>query len=249
MRQVKGWSEDKNTITIQRLKAPWDNFQAKNQSDNIATAIYLDTETTGIDRKRDKIIDLGFIRFDFDRTTGEIIKIHEAFSQLEDPEEPLSDIVKNLTGYCDDDLKGKAIEWEKVADSFEKAQLIIAHNASFDRAFLDRYLPLSREKVWGCSLKQIDWRTKGHGTKALEYLCKDHGFFFDGHTALADVEAALYLISHKDPDSREFYLKELIEKARIKQKWVLARQSQFEFKDTLRERGYRWDSSMKVWKI
>ena len=31
------------------------------------------------------------------------------------------------------------------------SDIILAHNASFDRAFMDRYLPLSKDKIWACS--------------------------------------------------------------------------------------------------
>jgi DNA polymerase-3 subunit epsilon len=96
---------------------------------------------------------------------------------------------------------------------------------------------------------QIDWRGKGHGTKSLEYLCKDHGFFFKGHTALADVEAALNLVSQIDPDTGKPYLDELLKNARTLCKWVIAKNSRYEIKDELKNRGYRWDAKQKVWKI
>lgn len=248
MRQVHGLSKDGTTITLKRLQSPWQSFNADSQSDNRATALYLDTETTGTDGNNDKIIDLGYIIFDYDKQSGRILEIRTMFSQLEDPEEPLSEPVKSLTGYQDSDLVGKKIDWHQVTKDFESVSLIIAHNAQFDRAFLDRYVPLSQQKVWACSLHQIAWRQKGHGSASLEYLCKDHGFFFEGHTALADVEAALYLISLNDQNGSA-YLKELLMHARQRMKWVHANGAAFDFKDTLRQRGYRWDKDNRVWKI
>ncbi|MFK7827439.1 MAG: 3'-5' exonuclease [Oligoflexales bacterium] len=247
MRQVFGMSEDGNTIVLERFDGKL-KFASVDTPHTQALGLYLDVETTGIIVQTDKIIDLGYVLFSYEKTTGRITGIVKEFSQLQDPEEALSPIVKKITGYSDSDLKGKKINWTEVAADFEKANVVIAHNARFDRAFIDRYLPASRQKVWTCSMSQIDWKNKGHGSRSLEYLAKDHGFFFNGHTALMDAKASLKLLKMHDPDKDVPYLHELLGNARIQKKWVFANGASFDLKDELKQRGYMWERQKRVWK-
>lgn len=247
MRQVFGMSEDGKSIILKRFEGSL-QFESSLTQQTEAYALFVDVETTGINTQADKIIDLGYVLFSYEKATGKVTSIVKEFSQLQDPEEPLSDTVKKITGYSDEDLRGKKIDWKEVEADIAKAQVIIAHNAWFDRGFLDRYLPSSREKVWACSMSQIDWKDKGHGSRSVEFLAKDHGFFFDGHTALMDVKACLQLLAMSDPDTRSPYLLELLNNARVKKKWVFANGAGFDLKDELKKRGYKWEPKKKVWK-
>ncbi|NRA46351.1 MAG: DNA polymerase III subunit epsilon [Oligoflexales bacterium] len=247
MRQVFGMSEDGNSIILNRFIGELE-FSYPGEPKAQATGLFLDVETTGVATQKDKIIDLGYILFSYEKVTGRITGIVKEFSQLQDPGEPLSTIVKQITGYSDADLKGKEINWDEVAADFDKANVIIAHNARFDRGFLDRYLPISSKKVWTCSMAQIDWKEKGHGSRSVEFLAKDHGFFFDGHTALMDVKACVKLLGTEDPESGYPYLLELLGNARIQKKWVYANGAGYDLKDELKQRGYMWERQKKVWK-
>jgi DNA polymerase-3 subunit epsilon len=247
MRQVCGLSSDGKSITLHKFDGTFEIPEI--ESNEPITAIILDIETTGLEKGTDKIIDLAYLVFKFEKSNRQIIEIKKEFSQLEDPEEPLSDIVKHVTKYRDEDLKGKKIDWDEVTKDFSSASIIIAHNAEFDRAFLDRYLSISREKIWACSAKQICWKEKGHASVALECLAMNHGFFFDSHNAIGDAKATLKLLIMDDPDSGKPYLAELLSNASIQMKRVAAQGAAFEFKDELRKRGYRFDYKSKIWSI
>lgn len=246
MRQVYGMSQDGNSILIKKFNGDL-SFAPGSEAGEYVTAMFLDVETTGLDKRRDKIIDLAYVVFEFDKNSRKPTRVLKQFSQLADPGQPLSDIVKRMTGYTDPDLSGKAIDWEEVAEDMASVAVVIAHNAEFDRSFLDRQLPLSREKIWACSATQIAWKDKGHASKALECLAKDHGFFYDAHTALTDARAAVYLLAMDDPLTHQSYLMELLTQASAKRKIVIAEGSRIEFKDELKRRGYRWNGS--YWSI
>ncbi|MDQ6993677.1 MAG: exonuclease domain-containing protein, partial [Mariprofundus sp.] len=85
---------------IQRLTAPDTYCQGKPSTPRIG--IVLDTETTGLDTAKDKIIELGFIAFEYDATSGQVYRVLHRYGGFEDPQEPLSDIVKQITGITDD---------------------------------------------------------------------------------------------------------------------------------------------------
>lgn len=248
-----GKSADGNTITLHKLT---DSFPAsphfteawkKANADSIRVGVAMDVETTGLDKGRDKIIELGMRKFFFDRTTGEVLSAEATFSALQDPGEPLSVEVKKVTGLTDAMLAGQSIDWKAAEKFLAEAHVILAHNAGFDRPFLDRALPLSATKIWGCSLKQIDWQEKGYSTHKLDILSVYHGFFTDAHRALNDASALLHLVSKKDETTGHPYLLELLSNAKRPTARVIASRSPFDSKDFLRARKYAWDALNKFW--
>lgn len=255
MRQIHGLSADGMVITLHKFQGhlEFKSEDVRGSADASATkqepllGIYVDVETTGLNRSQDKIIDLAYLVFRFDKASRRVVSVIKEFSALEDPEQPLSEEIKRLTGYDDGDLLGKKIPWEEVSHDFSRASVIIAHNAEFDRAFLDRYISMSQQKIWACSASQVAWKRKGHSSRALESLARDHGFFYDAHKALADVRAGLKILAMNDPDTGRSYLTELLTTASIQKKVVIAQGSSIDIKDILKKRGYRWNGSF--WSI
>lgn len=67
-----------------------------------------------------------------------------------------------------------------VARVVESSEVIIAHNAAFDRAFfMKRYANLSHQ-LWGCSVKDIGWCGLGFESFKLEYLLLKSGYLYEG---------------------------------------------------------------------
>lgn len=250
-----GKSEDGSTVTLRNIEncivftPGYANQQWINENASLVrTGIVLDVETTGLNYKEDKIIELGLRQFQFHRLSGEILSVGESYSGFEDPQIPLSDEIKKLTGITDDMLKDKVIDWPLIEKMFYDAHIIIAHNAAFDRPFIDLKVSRSTEKIWACSLKQIDWKQKGFTIHKLEILGIMHGFFIENaHRALNDVDALLYLISLCDETTQSPYFKELLESARRSTFLVKANNAPFDSKDLLKRKGYTWNSQDKCW--
>jgi DNA polymerase-3 subunit epsilon len=247
-----GLSEDGETVTLRKFHG---TFKVENQemdragelTERSKIGLVLDVETTGLSRADDKVIEIGLRMFRFDPKSGRLLQLLETYSALEDPMVPLSAEIQQLTGLTDQDLKGKVIDWNHVDSLLQKADLIIAHNASFDRPFLDRYTRSSSNRLWGCSLKQVDWQKKGFSVQKLELLCMFHGFFTDAHRAQNDVDALVHLLSTWDNESKRTYLAEVYENAQRPWTRVFAFKAPFESKDDLRRRGYRWEPNQRVW--
>jgi DNA polymerase-3 subunit epsilon len=127
-----------------------------------------------------------------------------------------------------------------------QADIIVAHNASFDRAFMDRYLPLSQDKVWVCSVSDINWPERGFGARGQEILCIWHGFYYESHRAMSDVDALIHLVTHEAEESDNAAL-ELIANAAKPTYKIAALNSPFETKDILKSRRYRWDPQNRYW--
>ncbi len=207
----------------------------------------LDVETTGRFHASDQIIELGIRNFRFHRETGEILSRDEGYEALQDPGVPLTEEIVRITGITDEMLKGQSIDWARAQALLNQSQIVVAHNASFDRPFIEKNLALSCSKIWGCSFRQVDWTQKGFPSQKLEILAIYHGFYNDAHRALADADTLLHLLQMLDPGTETPYFGEILKNARRRSVLVLATNSPFETKDALRDRGYRWSAERKVW--
>ncbi len=201
--------------------------------------VVLDLETTGLNPEVDRIIEIGLIEFG----VGESGKpeILNMYGGLEDPEQPITPELQKLTGLNDGMLKGQKIDWEFVRKILERSALVVAHNAQFDRSFMQRRSEYSGlDPHWACSQKHIDWETKGFRTRALNYLAADHGFVNPfAHRALFDCATTYRLI--------EPYFTELVQRSYYREWRILATHAPFETKDILRNNRYRWDNQRRVW--
>ena len=202
--------------------------------------IVLDTETTGLDTSHDKIIELGFIAFEFDGNTGAVYKVLHTYSGFEDPHHPLSDEVKNVTGIADEMLVGQKLDDIEINSWLEKSDLIVAHNAAFDRQMMERRLPESCYANWACTVQDIDWSAEGIGSRKLDYIAYQLGYFFDAHRAVNDAEATLQLLIEKLPVSEKQGMFHLLVKSTEKSRRFFAVSAPFDKKDDLKRRGYRW---------
>lgn len=213
----------------------------------LAYGAFVDVETTGLNTATDQIIELGVVTFEYDRTTGEIYEVEETFSHFQDPGIPISKNITEITGITDEMVHGHQIDPAELERLFSDVALVIAHNASFDRPFLERLHTVFAEKPWACSVQDIPWRREGIAGSKLEYLAVNFGYFFAAHRALDDCFAGLTILSCRLPKSGVLAMSALLESARNPILRFEATGAPFEFKDVLRQRGYRWNRDKRVW--
>jgi DNA polymerase-3 subunit epsilon len=215
----------------------------------IRRAAIVDAETTGMTPGSDQVLELGIVVFDYALETGQIGPVVGRMSALEDPGRPIPPESTAIHGITDDMVKGQHFDDAAVARLLDGVSLIVAHNASFDRPFLEARFPLFREQYWGCSIKDIPWREAGHASSALEFLAYRAGFFFEGHRAEMDALALLAVLARPFGAAGESALKALLARARKPTLHLYALGSPFESKDLLKARGYRWNAERKVWTV
>ena len=165
--------------------------------------LFVDVETTGLDTETDEIIEVALLPFDYDPSTGDVLAVHEdqALNELRDPGILIPTDSSQIHGVTDDDVKGKVVDDARLNALVGDADLIIAHNAAFDRPMLERAWPCFADKPWACSFADIDWRAEGFGAGKLDYLLMQQGWFYEGHRALSDCLAGMFLLNLKLPDS------------------------------------------------
>lgn len=223
---------------IQRLNPPDRYWQGEPNTARIGVVI--DTETTGLDTGRDKIIELGLIAFEYDAGSGLVYRILHSYDGFEDPGEPLEDSVKQITGITDEMVADQHLDNDEINLWLGKADLIIAHNAAFDRQMLERRLPIAGQASWACTFNDIDWQDEGISSLKLDYIAYKLGFFFDGHRAVNDAQATLHLLTKALPCSGKLAMAMLLGHAREKSRRFFAVCAPFDKKDDLKARGYRW---------
>ena len=239
-------SNDGETIEVRRFHGDIPIFPDEN-SGEVVRASYVDLETTGLDPSIHKIIEIGILTFDFDSKTGKILKLISEYCSFHDPGVPIPPEITKLTGISDEMVKNQKISWDKVYSIFSEASIILAHNAIFDRGFLDPIVDISKKKIWGCSMSQVPWRREGCACASLPHLCMEHGFFFTPHRALTDVKAAVHLLGFTSDLTGLPYLESLYRAALEPEVLVRAFGAPFETKDLLKERRFRWNTEMRVW--
>jgi DNA polymerase-3 subunit epsilon len=202
------------------------------------TGIAVDTETTGLDTANDKIIELSIVSFEFDME-GNIYSVGECYSAFEDPGEPLSDEVKDITGIVDDDVEGQYFNDKTVEALFDISVVTIAHNSKFDRVLMERRFPQVAHNRWGCSLNDIDWFSEEVFGRTLSALAAIYGFFFDAHRAEVDVRAGIEILRNHDVNGQPL-LKQVLDAVKASTYELWAFNAPFDAKDTLKGNGYSW---------
>ena len=225
-------------------------FYNETPGDDIKIGIYLDTETTGMDPDEDEIIELALVPFEFDKA-GNIYRLLPAYNAFQDPGLPIPEIITQITGITDDMVKGQSIDLEQVSKMLSDAVIVVAHNARFDRPFVENLLDDFKDIAWGCSIADIEWNKEGFEGVKLEFLAYKFGFFYEGHRATIDCQAGIEILSRKFPISGDQVLSHLLRSARRTDIRLWAEGAPFDRKDVLKKRGYRWspgdNGKRKAW--
>jgi DNA polymerase-3 subunit epsilon len=121
---------------IQRRMRPRPKVQAPPGTE-LKQALFVDVETTGLDHQSDEIIELAMVPFTYG-PEGQIYEVQEPFQSFHQPTKPISAEITRLTGITDDMVAGHAIDPREVEAFAKDMILVVAHNAAFDRRFMER---------------------------------------------------------------------------------------------------------------
>ncbi|MBW6424887.1 3'-5' exonuclease [Rhizobium sp. XQZ8] len=201
--------------------------------------IILDTETTGLNPRKDEIIEIGVIAFTFNEK-GAIGDVTGIYGGLQQPSGPIPGEITRVTGITSEMVAGEVIDIVALRSLIDPADLIIAHNAGFDRPFCEAFSPAFSSKAWACSNAEIDWSSRGFEGTKLGYLIGQAGYFHDGHRAVDDCFALLEVLDRKAQADDLTPFAELYRASQRSRVRIFAENSPFDFKDHLKARGYRW---------
>lgn len=233
--------EGSGKYRVLRQFAPRERY-AEDDGSPKAWAAVVDVETTGWDCRSDSIIQFAMVPFEFGRETGKVYRVGSPLSWFEDPGRPVPAEITRITGITDDDVRGQRIDDSAVEAALADIKLVVAHNAGFDRPFIDRRLPVFRDHYWGCSQVEVPWKNEWrYPSAALECLMLNPaGRFFGAHRAPNDCQAVVHLLATVEHDGRTA-MSHLLHSARQKSHHIWAVGAPIEKKDLLKARRYRWN--------
>ena len=236
---------------IRKLHLPKKYNEAS--SEEIKKGIVLDVEATGLSIGHDDVIQLALLPFDYEVTSGRIININkdQAFNGMREPRVPISEEASLITGITNEMVLNKKIDSKSVEGIIENTDLVIAHNAAYDRPMVEQHWDCFKNVSWACTFRSINWLKEGFSSAKLELLGLNYGWFYEGHDAFNDCEACLALLSETLPKRNETVFSVLREYA-IKPTYLIkAIDAPYDKRTLLRRKGYRWrpadQLNGKVW--
>ncbi|MDD6810436.1 MAG: 3'-5' exonuclease [Lachnospiraceae bacterium] len=160
--------------------------------EKINSYVCLDLETTGLDPKKNKIIEIGAVKVIDGRMAGEM----ETFVN---PGIKLEERIVELTGIRDEQLTGAPEIGEVLPEllSFIGEDVLLGHGVLFDYSFVKKAAvnqKLSFEKKGIDTLKIARKFLPDLESRSLGFLCRHFAIEHRAHRALADAKAtaALY---------------------------------------------------------
>jgi DNA polymerase III epsilon subunit-like protein len=204
----------------------------------------LDFETTGLEASQASVIEIGAVVWDTEAQKplalqSDIVKPHD-FTEL--PKE-----ITDITGITDQMINDfgstPELAFLRLNDLVTQVDVIVAHNAAFDRAFYTHEMQnLDFEiepKTWVCTVSDVPY-PKSISTRKLGYLASEHKILNPfSHRAVFDVLTMLNILSH-------YKIEEVLERSKSPNVKVTALVS-FEEKDKAKNLGFRWDGKNRTW--
>lgn len=210
--------------------------------------LFIDTETTGLDTKVDKAIEVAGILWD--STEKSIICAYSSLVKYESMP-VLSSEIEKITGIKKEFYEQNAVSSEYVFDSLSvlsnKADFLCAHNSAFDKAILKNsanyefsvFMEHVFSKPWIDTMTDMPWAEEPP-SKKLSYLAVDHGFSpLFKHRALSDIMTLIKIVSAYD--SKEIERLALVPTIEIKANVTYATHK------LAKERKYRYNPEDKTW--
>ena len=177
--QIDGYDDNVENIVLSSLSDA--------EAIKICDYIVLDIETTGLNRKSDKIIEISWVKYE------NFLEV-QRYNTLINPEQHISDTASRINGITDNDVKNSPTysEIKEIVASALLGNTVVGHNvANFDLAFIKRLIAGEKGRI-----DYIDTMTlakhafPGLKSYSLEKLCSSLALpISSSHRALVDVLA------------------------------------------------------------
>jgi DNA polymerase III subunit epsilon len=205
-------------------------------------ALILDTETSGVDPLVDQIIEVGACLYDL-----EIGCPIESYASLLRADGNSAERINGIPARALVDARHAIDVWRRVLELAELSDVVVAHNAEFDRSFVRAAgIASVADRTWVCSRSDLLWEGggEGGGRKLVEIALALGLGVATAHRALADVDlmARMFTRLHE----RGVSLPDFFRKAARPKKRFVALVS-YEMRHLAKEAGFGWDGDRKQW--
>lgn len=198
----------------------------------------VDTETTGVDPEKDRVVELAVITFDLERAAPV-----EHFASLLRADANPAEHVNRIPAALLSSAPESGDVWGRAARVTADCSLWIAHNAAFDKQFFPK--ELRDQKPWVCSMADLVWPEASKAGMSLAALALAHGVgVVAAHRALTDCDilSRLFMrIAERGIDLPAFIALGLRPKVRVQ---ALV---SYDDRNLAKEAGFQWDGAKKMW--
>ena len=165
--------------------------------------VCIDLETSGLNPKTDKIIEVGIVKVENNVIT-------EEWETLVNPDRPIDERITELTGIRDEQLVSAPSITEVLPKLIELVgdSALLGHSVLFDYSFVKKAAvnqKMSFEKEGIDTLKIARKYLADLESRSLSYLCEHYGICHSAHRALHDAKATIELYRKL---AEQFYEKE-----------------------------------------
>jgi DNA polymerase-3 subunit epsilon len=215
----------------------------------LSPILVVDTETTSLSPSEGKLIEIAVAVYDVDH--GGVLEIFASLVREAAPPANAAESVNRISiGLLE---QAPMIEYvqQQIRCLAPNAEIVVAHNAAFDRAWVKDVFPSLYAKRWICTMHDVPWQCKPElDTRiSLVQLLLAHGLgVAHAHRAAVDVESITRLFNRVAETApmtginvRGLLLSALSKKAR------LISLAPFDEKDKVRACGFTWNPEKRVW--
>lgn len=214
--------------------------------------LILDLETSGLDPHTDSVIEVGHVLWSVEHRT-----IVECFSSLMSAEsndaQPFNDIPIEAARGCDRD-----IAWEILANGARAADVVLAHQADFDRAFVEaepgkvsgnelglfETLQPLLSLPWVCTIEDFVWPRDDLAARSLVAIALAHGVaVMSAHRSINDCLLLSRLLERLGDEVDDRLHLALQRAMRPKERFIA--RTAYRDKDLVKAAGFHWNGT--VW--
>ena len=217
------------------------------RASNVRLAV-VDVETTGLDPAEHELIGLSVVCVEVDGVTGEELKIVDSYSGRREPTRPISRDFEQVVGVRAADLAGMRLDNARMQQVLEGCELVIAHNAAFDRAFLVPHVLVFDQFTWVCSLRDIDWfGTEQQPKASIDHVLSLYKLKASSGTTADDCRALIQILGRPLPVSGHTGFAALLASSRSPRYRYLVPNPCVENGPALTELGFKFDPRANAW--
>lgn len=161
----------------------------------------IDSETTGLDPHQHEVIGLGLLCLRVGREDGSVLGVVDSAFEWQEPAH-YTEQVQRVTRLPAHHLAGRRFDRSRIEALIAQSDLVVAHHAAFEWAFLAPLFPALADLSWACSLRDIDWAgSEGIARPSIDGLLAAFALGPSDQTPEGDCHALARILARRLPGS------------------------------------------------
>lgn len=204
------------------------------------TILILDTETTGTDPQKDRIIEVGYVLWSVQYRT--MLEVYSGL--LPSPD----NAAEKINAIPTEALRNDAlcVPWDTLEHASNRADAVVAHNAAFDKSFMDADDRISvRGQPWICTIEDFQWPHEPESKSLISIALSMGVGVVSAHRAVNDCLLLVRMLERLGDAAPALLEDALARSLRPKSRFVSL--APFSEKDTVKAHGFHWDPDCREW--